>query len=312
MNITEFNEALLQLREAMGERDRWQRELSRVERSLGEEREALRRLQEELQVESEDVQRLEGLSLVGLFYRVIGSRQEHLEEERREMLAAKLKHDNALRRVETLERDAEDLRRRIAGKRGLDERYAALMDQKEAALRQSGGEQAEQLVAMAERLAGARTRQKELREAVQAGELAERGLRHAVEALESAQGWGTWDMLGGGMISSAVKHSKLDEANEAVRTVQPLLQRFERELADVGGSMGLNIESGGMVAFVDVFVDNILTDLMVQSRIDESLEGARAVHTRVMELLGRLKNQETAAQQEVQAVEMERQRLLAV
>ncbi len=112
------------------------------------------------------------------------------------------------------------------------------------------------------------------------------------------------------MIASAVKHAKLDEASAAVQEVQPLLQRFERELADVGGPGALQVETGGLAGFVDIFMDSLLVDLLVQSRINDSLEAARGMHQKVQELLARLKAEYRQASSQVRELEDERRGLV--
>ena len=48
---------------------------------------------------------------------------------------------------------------------------------------------------------------RELEEAIRASEAALEKLEKAKASLESASGWGIFDIIGGGFISSAVKHS---------------------------------------------------------------------------------------------------------
>ena len=74
---------------------------------------------------------------------------------------------------------------------------------------------------------------KEVQEARYAGLRALDSLRAAQKALESARGWGIFDILGGGTISTLVKHSKLDRAREHIENAQYALKTFRRELADV-------------------------------------------------------------------------------
>lgn len=311
MNINEVNHELVTVRERLAQRSRLERDLQRIEADLSEQRARLADLAQVLKAESADVRRLEGRSLVGLLHSVMGSREARLDEERQQMLAARLKHDNAQRAVELLERDAQDTRRKLAGLQGLEQRQSGLLAEKEAWLRDgSDPQRAAALDNLDERLAAAHTHQRELGEAVAAGQMAADGLGQVVKALESAQNWGTWDLLGGGLLSSAVKHSRLDEAHQAVQASQPLLARFERELADVGGSAGIQIESGGLTAFADIFIDGLLIDLLVQSRIGESLDAARGMYERVHQLLDRLTRQQAEARRELQAVETERKAVL--
>ena len=74
---------------------------------------------------------------------------------------------------------------------------------------------------------------KEIREAILAGEAALDSLEKAAEKLQSAKNWGLFDMLGGGMFSSFVKHSRIDEASGYMEEAKRKLAAFERELRDI-------------------------------------------------------------------------------
>lgn len=50
---------------------------------------------------------------------------------------------------------------------------------------------------------------KEREEAIRAGKRAKKSLEQALDALDSASGWGILDIFGGGLISTLAKHSKI-------------------------------------------------------------------------------------------------------
>lgn len=310
MNTNRIDDPLMRARQELTAAERMERALQAAERSLQGECAALDDLSKQFRHGDERVRRLEGLSLVGLIYTVLGSKETRLSAERRDLLAAKLKYDNARRRVADLEADIADLRRRTADLDARRAEYAALLAEKEAWLKTQPGPAAQQLDELAKKLADAHSQTTELAEAIQAGDTAAAGLGRAAQALESASSWGTWDILGGGMLASAVKHTRLDEAQSAVQDVQPLLQRFERELSDVNGAPALNIETGGLAAFADIFTDSLLVDLLVQARIGDSLEAVQSMTLRIRDLLTRLNRQREAANQRVQSLETERRALL--
>ena len=76
-------------------------------------------------------------------------------------------------------------------------------------------------------------RERELREAKLAGQEALDYLNRAADSLQSAGNWGVVDMLGGGLISTFVKHSKMNDAEELVQQARSALKRFQKELMDV-------------------------------------------------------------------------------
>ena len=73
----------------------------------------------------------------------------------------------------------------------------------------------------------------EIREAIAAGERALSSLYVAQDKLNSARGWGIFDMLGGGFIADLIKHSKMEEASKSMEEAKYSLQRFRKELSDV-------------------------------------------------------------------------------
>jgi RimJ/RimL family protein N-acetyltransferase len=301
---------LLEVREAMEQRDRLKRELTRAENRLIEERNVLAKLRKQLDAEDADVRRLEGLSLSALFYSVMGTKDDRLEEERRELLRARLKHESHKHQVESLERDITALKQRLVNLKDLPQRYEELLADKERKVKSGGSEGAERLDAILIQLARTRDQEREVREALQAGGRALTALNRVIDSLESAKNWGTWDILGGGMLASAVKHSRLDDADTAVREAEPLLQRFERELADVDSQMGMAVEAGGLTAFADIFIDNLLIDLLVQSRINDSLDTAEKTAAQVSGILDRLKKNQEELHRQSQRLESERRSLL--
>lgn len=128
----------------------------------------------------------------------------------------------------------------------------------------------------------------EIDEAIEAGRCAVDALDRAESALSGARSFGLWDMFGGGFISGMLKHSKMDEAQRELETAQRELARFKKELADVQMTGQINIRFDGMVKFIDLFCDNILVDIMVQSRIKDMMNNLRETRRQVVDTIRRL------------------------
>lgn len=131
---------------------------------------------------------------------------------------------------------------------------------------------------------------KEVQEAIWAGERALSSLRTAQANLKSARGWGIWDMLGGGLITDMIKHSKISNAMNAIESAKWDLQAFEKELKDVKAHVDLNIEIGGFLSFADFFFDGIIADYLVQTKISEARHQVDEAIYRVESLLEDLRN----------------------
>lgn len=130
----------------------------------------------------------------------------------------------------------------------------------------------------------------EIREALEAGAMALNSLRKAQNHLDGARNWGLLDMFGGGMLTTFIKHTKLDEAKNCIRQAERDLKAFSRELRDVDLSA---IDLSGFMGFADYFFDGFLADFMVQSRINEARERLAEAIQRVEALLRELRSAES-------------------
>lgn len=131
-------------------------------------------------------------------------------------------------------------------------------------------------------------REKEIREARLAGQEALDCLNRAADSLKSAGNWGIVDMLGGGLISTFVKHSKMNDANALVQQARSALKRFQKELTDVENVAEFHIETGDFLSFADYFFDGIIADWLVQSRINEARTQVENARQKVMYIMGQL------------------------
>ena len=129
---------------------------------------------------------------------------------------------------------------------------------------------------------------REIDEAIRAGERALDSLREAKNQLNSARNWGIYDMIGGGLISSMIKHSKIDQANEWMDQANRDLRYFAKELRDVDGE-DLQIDTGSLVTMLDIFCDNFFSDLLVQQKINDGRARIDALSERIEDVLYTLK-----------------------
>ena len=132
---------------------------------------------------------------------------------------------------------------------------------------------------------------RELKEAIDAGERALTSLREAQKNLDSAGNWGFFDMLGGGMIASMVKHQKMNNATMYMEDAKRDLNIFKRELQDVSVPLEMRIDIGSFLSFADFFFDGFLADYLVQSKINDAKEQVRDAIRMVESIMDDLKTQ---------------------
>lgn len=286
--MTAYDAQLQQLQEQTARR----RKLMSVTRELSCQRDTFSAQVQELQAvmldEQADVDRLEGRSLAAFFYNVIGRMDEKLDRERREAYEARVKYDAAARELAETEAELRRSEAELDALRGCEERYQAALEEKSRAVKAAGGAEAEKLLELERHIAVLDSQKRELNEAVSAGTAALHTAESVLSSLDSAEGWGTWDLFGGGLISDLAKHSRLDEAQNAIEHLQSQLRRFKTELADVAVCADIQVNVDGFLRFADYFFDNLFTDWAVLDHIHQSQEQVRDVRNRIGSILSRL------------------------
>ena len=259
-----------------------------------------------MEKEKFDADKLENTSIVTVFYSILGSLDERAKKERGEALAAKLKYDQTVKELEYVEEQIQELNSEKATYTGCEKEYARLFEVKKDMLVKENGDTAAKILDLTEGLNISGAKLKELREAIAAGNSAITSLESVRDSLESAEGWGEWDLFGGGLITDLVKHSRIDDANAEVRITQRLLGQFKTELADINLSADMiAIDTGSFLCFADFFFDGLIADWMMQTKINESLESVSIVENQVKNTLEGLSYLEIQENDNVKRLEAE-------
>ena len=249
--------------------------------------------------EQEDVEKLEGRSLANYFFQVIGKLDDKLDQERQEAYAAKVKLDAAERELAGIEADIADIQSQLSEIRIAEAQYKEELEKKRAALKASGSDTADQIIEIEERIAALEAQKREIKEAISAGYSARGTADRILSELEDADGWNTWDLIGGGgIITHMAKHSHLDEAQDLVSELQCKLRRFKTELADIQISANMQVNVDGFLRFADYFFDGLFADWAVGDKISQSMNSVSNTKSQIERTLDKLNSMESAADSE--------------
>ena len=296
--MTYYDEKLQQLQEQMA----LSKQLEAMIKELRNQRDSLAAQVRELESikleEQADVDRLEGRSLAAFFYNVIGKMDEQLDKERQEAYAARVKYDAAARELEGVEADLRRYESELSALRGCEHRYDEVLKEKADAIKAAGGSNGEEILKLEERNAFLESQKKELQEAISAGNAALSTTQQVLSSLDSAEGWGTWDLFGGGLVADLAKHSHLDEAQGAIEQLQFQLRRFKTELADVTIQADMQVNVDGFLRFADYFFDGLFADWAVLDKINQSQSQVQNTKSQIASVLSRLDSMMRTLEQE--------------
>lgn len=128
----------------------------------------------------------------------------------------------------------------------------------------------------------------QIKEAITAGRRIKSELERTERSLNSAKGYGTADIMGGGMLTDAMKHSKLNDAKSSLNHAKDLMYKFNSELADVKMCLDVQIDTDGFAKFADFYFDGLFADMNMQSKILASRDHVISARRRVESAIHKL------------------------
>lgn len=271
----------------------------------------VRQLEKEKESEQADVDRLERGSLAAFFYQMVGRMDEKMDKEQQEAYAARVRYDAAARELASIDADLARLEARLKGLSGCEQRYQDALMERFREIKVTNSPAAQELMESESRVVDLKLRRREIREAIQAGKKALKRTEAVLESLDSARGWSTMDLIGGGVWSDLAKYDHLDEAQEQVEQLQVDLRRFKTELADVEINADIQVTVEGFLRFADFFFDNLFTDWEVRDHIDQSIEQVKDTRRQIQRVLDKLERMEGSIKAQLED-ETEKQEQIAL
>ncbi|MEK0312795.1 hypothetical protein [Cohnella sp. 56] len=306
-----WNEKLAQAKRDMTLRAKWTKRRTDLAREAQQQQREVAYWSERLASEQADVERLRSSSFSQFLLQLFGKLDDKLSKEEREAAEAKLKHDAAAAALAALERERTELVGKLAEVEHAERDYRELLSMKEQWIRQYDADKWAELEALPAEIGQLQAMIVEFDEAIRAGLEVEGALGQAEEKLSSAKNWGTYDMLGGGMIATAVKHGRIDDATMYIHQAEDAMRRFRKELGDLNLSHDSAVpQVSGLLKFSDYFFDGLLADWMVQGRINNSLESVSSQNRDIGQLIGKLQRERQQLESQIKTLSNRRQEIV--
>lgn len=306
----EYNEKLKKLQQQVAEKKSLEAKRKELRTQQKQLQYQVKVLKQELQKEQLDVERMERTSLVSVLYSILGKKEAVLDREKAEAYAAKLKYDSAVQQLSRVEEDLSRKEAQLKSVADCERQYQQLLQEKLEAVKASGSPEAQQILRLEQEITQQESQKREIQEALAAGERALRAADDVLSSLKSAENWGTYDLVGGGLIADMVKHNHLDEAQQKVEQLQADLGRFKTELADVRIDADTQVNVEGFLRFADYFFDGLFVDWAVLDKINQSQKSVQNTVEQVNRVMFRLRNLSEVAEERLSRLQQEREKLV--
>lgn len=308
--IEKLNDEILQMKSRIRDYERLLTLRSSIEEELDLKKKEIEGQIDIVEKEARDVERLEKNSVRSLFLAITGKKEEALQKEKEEHLRAKARYQENMEDYSELKENLAEANSMVESYGDVKGYFADLLKEKERILLESGegeGQLLGKMLLMEDEL---KVDIREIQEAIEAGEMALGSLGRVEEKLQSAKGWGTWDILGGGLIANIAKHSAIDEANTRAREFQHQLKVFRKELSDVNQFTDVQVNLSSFATFADYFFDGLIADWFVQTKINDSLSNVLKARDSIKEIIGNLQNEKAGLGRRMDENHREIQRIL--
>ncbi|TFB21776.1 hypothetical protein E3U55_08080 [Filobacillus milosensis] len=306
----ELNEQIVSVKEELKRKKKLTMQLQDYQSELSGVENNINRLSSQLTEEQSDVEKLEGVSLTNFFSTLAGTKYEKLKKENKEVLAVELQLEESENTRDEIKSSILDLQDKLGKLDSSEKTYNDLLAKKEQLIKETDNSYANELYDLSEKEGDLQAEIKEINEAINAGKRAESALRNAEESLNSAANWGTLDMMGGGMITGAVKHSKIDNASNEIHYAQSRMREFQKELLDINEMVHVDMDISGLLKFADFFFDGLIVDWMVQGKINDSLNQVQDNLSKVSSILRKLDDGLSNSERKLSIIKQERKSLV--
>ena len=273
-------------------------------------RHELKKLEGIMEKEQLDVEKMSQTSLKTLFYKCLGTHDKQVAKEKEEALAAVLKYESCKKSVDELTEKLSQLTNRHYEMSKVQDKLDALYEEKRRVMASFNMPEYAKIGQLEKEIIFIRREIKELKEAITPGNMAINTLNEAIELLDSAGDWGTWDLIGGGLIADMMKHDKIDKAKQAILNAQTYVQRLQVELQDVNMSLDGSIQITGGAVFADFFFDGLIADWYMQSKISQSRDNVVATCGKIRKIVSTLSTQLNHKEKDLEAKEREIKRII--
>ena len=287
--MTNYKDRFLELQVRIAEKGHIETKLQNLRDQRNNLESTVGRLKWEKSIEDADVEKLKGGSLLRLLLRFTGSYDKKLSKEQQEAYDAAVRYDTAISELKAIEQDIRHCETELAHIRKAEREYAQLLKERQETILQSGSRESKEIQRLQDIIAHESARKKELQEALDAGNRAKSITDQIDGYLSEASGWGTFDILGGGLLTDLAKHESIEQAQKLIEALQVQLRRFNAELADVNQHIDATpVVIDSFTKFADFFFDDIFSSIAVKKKINASIGSLDQTRAQIERMLDRL------------------------
>ena len=284
--LNEINIKLKKLKNDVSLKSTLNCDIEMLDNNLNKEEKELRYLERQLNKEKKQMDDLNKLSISNIFTSIFKNKKSKKENQEKEYLDAKVKYEKQLLIVNSLREKIKIKRNELDKIENCEEEYDKLMDEKINVLKLQGDYfTKEKIRLLDEKLNEYLKINEDIRKTHKIGKNLLEEVKLAKDDLEWSKKWGKVDMVAKDSMSSIAKQNKIRKVKLKFENIEKLINQFNKELEDIKIN---NLEFSNITFAMDIFFDNIFTDISVQRQINDSIEDIERLEDKVQNILYKL------------------------
>ena len=284
--LNEINIKLKKLKNDVSLKSTLNCDIEMLDNNLNKEEKELRYLERQLNKEKKQMDDLNKLSISNIFTSIFKNKKSKKENQEKEYLDAKVKYEKQLLIVNSLREKIKIKRNELDKIENCEEEYDKLMDEKINVLKLQGDYfTKEKIRLLDEKLNEYLKINEDIRKTHKLGKNLLEEVKLAKHDLEWSKKWGKVDMVAKDSMSSIAKQNKIRKVKLKFENIEKLINQFNKELEDIKIN---NLEFSNITFAMDIFFDNIFTDISVQRQINDSIEDIERLEDKVQNILYKL------------------------
>ena len=290
--LNEINIKLKKLKNDVSLKSTLNCDIEMLDNNLNKEEKELRYLERQLNKEKKQMDDLNKLSISNIFTSIFKNKKSKKENQEKEYLDAKVKYEKQLLIVNSLREKIKIKRNELDKIENCEEEYDKLLDEKINVLKLQGDYfTKEKIRLLDEKLNEYLKINEDIRKTHKIGKNLLEEVKLAKHDLECSKKWGKVDMVAKDSMSSIAKQNKIRKVKLKFENIEKLINQFNKELEGIKIN---NLEFSNITFAMDIFFDNIFTDISVQRQINDSIEDIERLEDKVQNILYKLqiKNEE--------------------
>ncbi len=286
MNKNQVIQKLRKIYEDIQSKEKIEIHLKNIDRIILQKEEALKSIDLKLLKEENDLKKLEKKSIYNLFNSILGKFEEKYEKEKQDFLQAHLMKEATIDGLNKLKKEKETLLRNYSSKFNSEVSFSQQLKILDKLLKQDYPETFEQITLFEKKITNYKAKIKELKQAMKEGQKTTRKLQRIVISMDKIKTWGKLNSR-----KSKTNHTRaMDKIQRDLHVCSNYLEKFEEEIFDLSDHYGLDFTNlvEGVRNFMNSFFDNLITDWIVNQKLENSLNYASNTSDKISRILSML------------------------